>query len=40
MLPYLGTIGFMIVPVLVWKRMHHRLTAPAALGSGYFRDQG
>jgi ABC-type uncharacterized transport system permease subunit len=40
MLPYLGTIGFMIAPALVWKRMHRRFTAPAALGVGYFRDQG
>jgi ABC-type uncharacterized transport system permease subunit len=39
MFPYLGTIAFMIVPALIWKRMHRRLAAPAALGVGYFRDQ-
>jgi general nucleoside transport system permease protein len=39
MFPYLGTIAFMIVPALVWKRMHRRLAAPAALGVSYFRDQ-
>jgi simple sugar transport system permease protein len=39
MLPYLGTMGFMIVPVVVWKRLHRRLAAPAALGFAYYRDQ-
>jgi general nucleoside transport system permease protein len=39
MLPYLGTIGFMIVPALIWRGMQRRLAAPAALGVGYFRDQ-
>jgi simple sugar transport system permease protein len=39
MLPYLGTLGFMIVPVMLWKGLHRRLAAPAALGVPYFRDQ-
>jgi ABC-type uncharacterized transport system permease subunit len=38
MLPYLGTLAFMIVPALIWKRMQRQLAAPAALGVGYFRD--
>jgi simple sugar transport system permease protein len=38
-LPYLGTIGFMIVPALVWKRMQQRFAAPAALGAPYYRDE-
>ena len=39
MLPYLGTIAFMIVPVLASRRMQRRLAAPAALGMAYYRDQ-
>jgi len=39
MLPYLGTIAFMVVPVVIWKRLHQRLAAPAALGLAYYRDQ-
>jgi simple sugar transport system permease protein len=39
MLPYLGTIVFMIAPVIAWKRLHQRLAAPAALGFAYYRDQ-
>jgi simple sugar transport system permease protein len=38
MLPYLGTIAFIIVPALVWHRMRQRTAAPAALGVPYFRD--
>jgi simple sugar transport system permease protein len=37
-LPYLGTIAFIIVPVLAWHRMRQRMAAPAALGLPYFRD--
>ena len=39
MLPYAGTLGFMIVPIMLWKDLHRRLAAPAALGVPYFRDQ-
>ena len=39
MLPYLGTIVFMIVPALIWKRMQRHLAAPASLGVAYFREQ-
>ncbi|MBB5754793.1 ABC transporter permease [Prosthecomicrobium pneumaticum] len=38
MLPYLGTIGFIIVPVIAWHRMRQWMAAPAALGEPYFRD--
>lgn len=38
MLPYLGTIAFIIVPVLAFKRMRQLMAAPAALGEPYFRD--
>lgn len=38
MLPYLGTIAFIIVPAVVWHRMRQRTAAPAALGVPYFRD--
>ena len=38
MLPYLGTLGFIIVPVLAWHRMRQWMAAPAALGEPYFRD--
>ena len=38
MLPYLGTLGFIIVPVLAWHRMRQFMAAPAALGEPYFRD--
>ena len=38
MLPYLGTIGFIIVPVLAWQRARRWMAAPAALGQPYFRD--
>lgn len=37
MLPYLGTIGFIIVPVIAWQRMRRLMAAPAALGLPYFR---
>ncbi|CAN7607933.1 ABC transporter permease [Pararhizobium sp. LjRoot238] len=38
MLPYLGTIALIIVPVLAWQRMRRVMAAPAALGEPYFRD--
>ncbi|MFW7267295.1 ABC transporter permease [Gluconacetobacter sp. Hr-1-5] len=38
MLPYLGTIAFIIVPVVVWHRMRRIMAAPAALGVPYHRD--
>ena len=37
MLPYLGTIAFIIVPVIAWQRMRRLMAAPAALGEPYFR---
>ena len=39
MLPYLGTIAAMILPVFVWKRLRLSFTAPAGLGIPYFRDE-
>jgi ABC-type uncharacterized transport system permease subunit len=38
MLPYLGTIALMIVPVFAWQRNRRVTAAPAALGEPYFRD--
>jgi ABC-type uncharacterized transport system permease subunit len=38
MLPYLGTIGLIIVPVLAWHRVRRLMAAPAALGEPYYRD--
>lgn len=38
MLPYLGTIALIIVPVVAWQRMRRVMAAPAALGEPYFRD--
>lgn len=38
MLPYLGTIALMIVPVLAWQKVRRLMAAPAALGEAYFRD--
>jgi general nucleoside transport system permease protein len=38
MLPYLGTIALMIVPVLAWHRVRRLMAAPAALGEPYYRD--
>ncbi|MGK9054873.1 ABC transporter permease [Neorhizobium petrolearium] len=38
MLPYLGTMAFIIVPVLAWQRMRRIMAAPAAIGTPYFRD--
>lgn len=37
MLPYLGTMAFIIVPVVAWQRMRRAMAAPAALGEPYFR---
>jgi general nucleoside transport system permease protein len=39
MLPYLGTLAFMILPVIVWRRTRLLGAAPAALGTPYFRDE-
>ncbi|QOF96198.1 ABC transporter permease [Novacetimonas hansenii] len=38
MLPYLGTVAFIIVPVVVWHRMRRIMAAPAALAQPYYRD--
>ena len=38
MLPYLGTVAFIIVPVLAWQKMRRAMAAPAALAVPYFRD--
>lgn len=38
MLPYLGTIALMIVPVIAWQKVRRLMAAPAALGDPYFRD--
>ena len=38
MLPYLGTIALIIVPVLAWHKIRQKTAAPAALGVPYFRD--
>lgn len=39
MLPYLGTMALMIVPVLAWQRMRRLMAAPEGLTTPYFRDQ-
>ena len=39
MLPYLGTIAFIILPVLASERIRRLMAAPAALGEPYFRDE-
>jgi ABC-type uncharacterized transport system permease subunit len=38
MLPYLGTMAFIIVPVLAWQRMRRIMAAPAAIAVPYYRD--
>jgi simple sugar transport system permease protein len=38
MLPYLGTIALIIMPVLAWHRVRRLIAAPAALGEPYYRD--
>ncbi|MFN6977704.1 MAG: ABC transporter permease, partial [Gemmobacter sp.] len=38
MLPYLGTVALIIVPVVAFKRMRRLMAAPAALATPYFRD--
>jgi simple sugar transport system permease protein len=38
MLPYLGTIALIIVPVLAWHKVRRLMAAPAALGAPYYRD--
>ncbi|MBV1837515.1 ABC transporter permease [Acetobacter estunensis] len=39
MLPYLGTLAFIIVPVVLWKKMRRLMAAPAALGLPYDRSE-
>lgn len=38
MLPYLGTIALMIVPVVAFRRMRRLMAAPATLGTPFYRD--
>jgi len=38
MLPYLGTMALMIVPVLAWQRMRRIMAAPEGITQPYFRD--
>lgn len=38
MLPYLGTIALMILPVLAWQRMRRLMAAPEGITQPYFRD--
>lgn len=38
MLPYLGTIALMILPVLAWQKMRRIMAAPEGLTQPYFRD--
>lgn len=38
MLPYLGTIALIILPVVVFKRMRRVMAAPAALSVPFYRD--
>jgi ABC-type uncharacterized transport system permease subunit len=38
-LPYLGTLAFVIVPGVLWRKLQQSLAAPAALGQPYFRDE-
>jgi len=37
MLPYLGTIAFIILPAVAWRRVRRLMAAPAGLGEPYFR---
>ncbi|MET4633331.1 MULTISPECIES: ABC transporter permease [Kaistia] len=39
MLPYLGTMLAMILPVFLWRRLRLGFTAPAGLGVPFFRDE-
>jgi general nucleoside transport system permease protein len=39
MLPYLGTIAIMLLPILHRDRIQKRWLAPAALGTPYYRDE-
>lgn len=39
MLPYLGTMAFIVVPVVAWQRVRRLMAAPAALSIPYFRDE-
>ncbi|WP_159587287.1 ABC transporter permease [Chelativorans xinjiangense] len=38
MMPYLGTIALIIVPVLAWQKVRRLMAAPASLGEPYHRD--
>ena len=38
MLPYLGTLAFIIVPVIALERVKRAMAAPAALGEPYYRN--
>lgn len=38
MLPYLGTVALIIVPVVAFKRMRRLMAAPAGLAVPYYRD--
>lgn len=38
MLPYLGTVALIIVPVVAFRRLRRIMAAPAALATPYFRD--
>ena len=38
MMPYVGTIALIIVPVMAWHRVRRLMAAPAALGLPYYRD--
>lgn len=39
MLPYLGTMALMIVPVITWQRMRRLMAAPEGITQPYYRDQ-
>ncbi|PLS22938.1 ABC transporter permease [Neptunicoccus cionae] len=39
MLPYLGTMALMILPVVTWQRMRRLMAAPDGITAPYFRDQ-
>ncbi|MDG6095289.1 ABC transporter permease [Acetobacter sp. AN02] len=38
MFPYLGTLGFIILPVVLWPGIRRIFAAPAALGEPYYRE--
>ncbi|NLI27769.1 MAG: ABC transporter permease [Acetobacter sp.] len=39
MSPYLGTLGFIILPVMLWPRLRRLFAAPASLGMPYYREE-